>query len=110
MHNVLTTFSYHVINRCTFRVERPYCLLYKAASVSDYYSVSGRITGELLSEYNLVKVNVKQSRYRTGVAWSGIPWYSFLEAESTPENMVPSVPTEKIGNQSRDHPISSAVP
>jgi hypothetical protein len=25
-----------------------------------------------------------------------IPWYSFLEAESTPEHMVPSVATEKI--------------
>jgi hypothetical protein len=26
----------------------------------------------------------------------GIPWYSFLEAESTPRHMVPSVATEKI--------------
>ena len=45
--NVLTTFSYHVINRCMFWVERPYCLLYEAVSISDYYSVFGRITGEL---------------------------------------------------------------
>jgi len=45
--HVLTTFSYHVINRCTFRVERPHCLLYDAVIISDCYSVFGRITGEL---------------------------------------------------------------
>ena len=43
------------------------------------------------------------------------PWYSFLEAESTPGHMVPPVATEKIpsdttGNRSRDRPNSSAVP
>jgi hypothetical protein len=42
-------------------------------------------------------------------------WYSFLEAESTPGHMVPSVASEKIpsdttGYQSRDPPTSSAVP
>ena len=42
------------------------------------------------------------------------PWYSFLEAESTPGHMVLSVATEKIptdntGNRSRDRPTSSAV-
>ena len=43
------------------------------------------------------------------------PWYSFLEAESTPGHMALSVATEKIpsdttGNRSRDRPTSSAVP
>jgi hypothetical protein len=43
------------------------------------------------------------------------PWYSFLEAESTPGLMVLSVAPEKIlsdttGNQSQDRPTSSAVP
>jgi hypothetical protein len=43
------------------------------------------------------------------------PWYSFLEAESTPGHMVLSVATEKIpsdttGDRSRDRPTSSAVP
>ena len=43
------------------------------------------------------------------------PWYSFLEAESTPGHMVLSVATEKIPsgntrNRSRDRPNSSAVP
>jgi hypothetical protein len=40
------------------------------------------------------------------------PWYSFLEVESTPGHMVPSVATEKIssditGNRSRDRPTST---
>ena len=43
------------------------------------------------------------------------PWYSFLEAESTPGHMVLSVATEKIPsdtieNRSRDRSTSSAVP
>ena len=43
------------------------------------------------------------------------PWYSSLEAESSPGHMVPSVATEKIpsdttGNRSRNRPTSSAVP
>ena len=42
------------------------------------------------------------------------PWYSCLEAESSPGHMVPSVATEIIpcdttGNRSRDLPTSSAV-
>jgi hypothetical protein len=42
----------------------------------------------------------------------GISWFSFLEAESTPGYMVPSVATEKIpsdttGVRSRDLPTSS---
>jgi hypothetical protein len=42
-------------------------------------------------------------------------WYSFLEAESTPGYMVPSVASEKIpsdttGDRSRDPSTSSAVP
>jgi hypothetical protein len=45
----------------------------------------------------------------------GVSWYSFLEAESTPGHMVPSVTTQKIhsdsnGDRSRDPPTSSAVP
>jgi hypothetical protein len=41
-------------------------------------------------------------------------WYSFLEAESTPGHMIPSVASKKIpsdttGNGFRDLPISSAV-
>ena len=45
--NVLTTLSYRVINRCTSWVERTFCLLYEAVSISDYYSVFGRITADL---------------------------------------------------------------
>ena len=43
------------------------------------------------------------------------PWYSILEAESSPVHIVLSVAREKIpsdttGNRSRDRPTSSAVP
>jgi hypothetical protein len=45
----------------------------------------------------------------------GVSWYSFLEAESTPGHMVPSVASKKIssdntGDRSRDLPTSSAEP
>jgi hypothetical protein len=41
-------------------------------------------------------------------------WYSFLEAESTPAHMIPSIASEKIpsdttGDRSRDSPTISAV-
>jgi hypothetical protein len=41
-------------------------------------------------------------------------WYSFLEAESTPGHMVPSVASERIpsdatGDRSRDPPTSTAA-
>ena len=45
----------------------------------------------------------------------GVSWYSYLEAESTPGHMVPTVASEKIpsnttGDRSRDPPNSNAVP
>ena len=58
----------------------------------------------------------RSSALRTGRLYAmRNPWYSFLEAESTPGHMVPSVATEKFpsdttGNRSRDRPTSSAVP
>ena len=58
----------------------------------------------------------RSSALRTGHLYPGRnPWYSFLEAESTPGHMVPKVATEKIpndttGNGSRDRPTSSEVP
>jgi hypothetical protein len=44
----------------------------------------------------------------------GVSWYSFLEPESTPGHMVPSVASEKIpsdttGDRSQDPPTSSVV-
>ena len=56
------------------------------------------------------------SALRTGRLYSRRnPWYSFLEAESTPGHMVLPVAKEKIpsdttGNRCRDRPTSSAVP
>ena len=60
--------------------------------------------------------NGRSSSFRTGRLYTRRnPWYSFLEAESTPGHMVLSGATEKIpsdttGNRSRDGPTSSAVP
>jgi hypothetical protein len=59
---------------------------------------------------------VRSSPLRTGRLYpQEFSWYSFLEAESTPEHMVPSAATEKIpsdttGDRSHDPPTSSAVP
>ena len=44
----------------------------------------------------------------------GVSWYSFLEAESTPGHMIPSVATEKIpshttGDRSRDPPTKAKL-
>jgi hypothetical protein len=58
---------------------------------------------------------VRSSPLRTGRLYpQEFSWYSFLEAESTPERVVPSVASEKVpsdttGDRSRDPPISSAV-
>jgi len=57
----------------------------------------------------------RSSALRTGRLYPRInPWYSFLETESTPRHIVPSVATEKIpsdttGNRSRDRPTSSSA-
>jgi hypothetical protein len=59
---------------------------------------------------------VRLSPLRTGCLHpQEFAWYSFLETESTPGHMVPSVASEKIpsdttGDRSRDLPTSSAVP
>jgi hypothetical protein len=58
----------------------------------------------------------RSSALRTGRLYSQeFPWCSYLEAESTPGHMVPSLATERIpsdstGDRSRDLPTSSAVP
>jgi hypothetical protein len=57
----------------------------------------------------------RSSALRTGRLYSQeFSWYSFLEAESIPGHMVPSVASEKIpsdttGDRSQDLPTSSAV-
>jgi hypothetical protein len=58
---------------------------------------------------------VRSSSFGTGCLYPHeFSWYSFLDAESTPGHMVPSVASEKIpsdatGDRSRDPPTSSAV-
>jgi hypothetical protein len=59
---------------------------------------------------------VRSSPLSTGRLYTQeFSWYSFLEAESTPGHMVPSVASENIlsdttGDRPRDPPTGSAVP
>jgi hypothetical protein len=58
---------------------------------------------------------VRSSPLRTSRLYPRVSWYSFLEAESTPAHMVPSVASEKEipsdigGDRSRDPPTSSGA-
>jgi hypothetical protein len=76
---------------------------------------SGRLRLRIFSTFGTMKV-VRSSSLRTGRLYpQEFSWYSFLEAESTPGHMVPSVALEKIpsditGDRSRDPPTSSVVP
>ena len=76
---------------------------------------SGRLRLWIFSTFDTMKV-VRSSPLRTGRLYpQDFSWYSFLEAESTPGHMVPSLASEKIpsdttGDRSRDPPTSSAVP
>jgi hypothetical protein len=69
----------------------------------------------IFSTFGTIKV-VRSSPLRTSRLYpQEFSWYSFLEAESTPGHMVPSVASEKIpsdttGDRSRDPPTSSTVP
>ena len=77
--------------------------------------VAGRLRHQIFLTFGTTRV-VGSSALRTGHLYPRRnPWYSFLEAELTPEHMVLSVATEKIpsdttGNRSRDRPTSNAVP
>ena len=76
--------------------------------------VPGRLRPRIFLTFGTSKV-VGRQPYATVVFAPGHPWYSFLEAESNPGNMVLSVATEKFpsvttGNRSRDSSNSSAVP
>jgi hypothetical protein len=72
---------------------------------------SGRLRPRIFMTFGTMKV-VGRYPYEPAVF---TPWYSFLEAESTPGHMVLSVTTGKIpsdttGDRSRDPPTSSAAP
>ena len=77
---------------------------------------SGRLRLRIFSTFGTMKV-VRSSHLRTGRLYpQQFSWYSFLEAESTPGHVVPSVATEKkfpsdtTVDRSRDPPTSSTVP
>jgi hypothetical protein len=76
---------------------------------------SGRLRLRMFLTFGTMKV-VRSSALRTGRHDpQEFPWYSYLEAESNPTHIVPSVASEKIpsnttGDRFRDLPTSSAVP
>jgi hypothetical protein len=77
--------------------------------------VPGRLRPRIFLTFGTTRVVGRQPYAPAAFTPRRNPWYSFVEGESTPGHMVPSVATEKIpsdttGNRSRDRPTSSAVP
>jgi hypothetical protein len=58
----------------------------------------GRLGPQIFSTFGTTRVVGRQPHVPAAFTPMGIPWYSFLEAESTPGHMVPSVATEKLPN------------
>jgi hypothetical protein len=56
--------------------------------------VPGRLRPRIFFTFGTTRVVGRQSHAPAAFIPRGIPWYSFLEAESTPGHMVPSVATE----------------
>jgi hypothetical protein len=58
--------------------------------------VPHRLRPRIFLTFGTTRVVGRQPHAQTAFTYRGNPWYSFLEAESTPGHMVPSVATEKI--------------
>ena len=76
--------------------------------------VQGRLRPRIFMTFGTTRVVGRQPYAPAAFTPRRNPWYSFLEAESTPGHMVPSVTTDKIPsntteNRSRGRP-TSAVP
>jgi hypothetical protein len=56
----------------------------------------GRLRPRIFLMFGTTREVGRQPHAPAAFTSRGIPWYSFLEAESTPGHMVPSVATEKI--------------
>jgi hypothetical protein len=77
--------------------------------------VPGRLRPRIFFTFSTTRVVGRQLYAPAAFTPREIPGTHFLDAESTPGHMVPSVATEKIpsdttGNRFRDRPTSSAVP
>ena len=77
--------------------------------------VPGRLRSRIFLTFGTTRVVGRRPYAPAAFTPGEIPGTHFLEAESTPGHMVLSVATEKIpsdiiGNLSRDRPTSSAVP
>jgi hypothetical protein len=57
--------------------------------------VPGMLRPRIFLTFGTTRVVGRQPRAPAAFTPRGNPWYSFLEGESTPEHMVPSVATEK---------------
>jgi hypothetical protein len=58
-------------------------------------AVPGRLRPLIFLTFGTTRVVGRQPHAPAAFTPRGNPWYSFLEAESTPGHMVPSVATEK---------------
>jgi hypothetical protein len=58
--------------------------------------VPGRLRPRIFLTFRTMRVVGRQPHALAAFTLRGNPWYSFLEAESTPGHMVPSVATEKV--------------
>jgi hypothetical protein len=58
--------------------------------------VPGRLRSRIFLTFSTTRVVARQPHAPAAFTPRGNPWYSFLEAESTPGHMVPSVATEQI--------------
>jgi hypothetical protein len=58
--------------------------------------VPGRLRPRIFLTFGTTVVVGRHPHAPAAFTSRAIPWYSFLEAESTPRHMVPSVATEKI--------------
>jgi hypothetical protein len=58
--------------------------------------VPGRLTPRIFLTFGTTRVVGRHPHAPAAFTPRGVPWYSFLETESTPGHMVPSVATEKI--------------
>jgi hypothetical protein len=59
-------------------------------------AVPGRLRPRIFLTFGTTRVVGRQPHAPAAFTPRGIPWYSFLEDESTPGHMVPSVATENI--------------
>jgi hypothetical protein len=103
-----------------YKTKHNCCFVYKGKGVPRQAEMAQGVPvgygSRFFSTFGTMKV-VRSSPLRTGrLHPQEFSWYSFLEADSTPGHVVPSVASEKkipsdtTGDRSRDPQTSNAVP